>query len=95
MPFKEWPPSLLVHLSKSQFPEPGKEPPFLRGDTPFTMLMIQNDCLGLKHQWQEGICTEKQNSSGFSRLPERMQLGRPWLPLSLAGTKPGAGLGFD
>lgn len=48
------------------------------------MLMIQNDYPGLEHQWQRGIWIKEQNSSGFRRLLETMQL---------AGTKPGAGLG--
>lgn len=74
VPSKEWPPSVLGYLSKSQFPEPGKEPPFLRGDTPFNMLMIQNDGPDLEHQWQKGIWIKKQDSSGFSKSSERMQL---------------------
>lgn len=47
-------------------------------------MLIQHDYRGLEHQWQRGIWIKEQNSSGFRRLLETMQL---------AGTKPGAGLG--
>lgn len=38
------------------------------------MLMIQNDGPDLEHQWQKGIWIKKQDSSGFSKSSERMQL---------------------
>lgn len=83
MPFKECPP-ILIHLSKASFQSLGKNFLFSEETTPFNMLMIQNDYPGLEHQWQRGIWIKEQNSSGFRRLLETMQL---------AGTKPGAGLG--
>lgn len=56
--------------------------------------MIQKDCLGLEHQQQEGIRTEKQNT-WFQQIPREDAVGQALAAFVFGRDRPGAGLGFD
>lgn len=57
------------------------------------MSMIQKDCLGLEHQQQEGIRTEKQNT-WFQQIPREDAVGQALAAFVFGKDKPGAGLEF-